>query len=126
MDITTGELIVAILSTSAVSGCAVAIVEHFLNRRKISTDIHRADIESMQLVQNSMREELTDTRSELKEVREKLSQLNTKLIAVMDWIVTDNAAYRTWLENKVREFDPDVVFPTCNPCPYTSETENKC
>lgn len=117
------NLILSLLGSSAIGGSVVAIVTSVLNHKKDKADVTKTTIETMQISQNAMREALEETRAELKDTKTELKELKVQLNSIMDWIVKDNAAYRTWCENKIREFDPNIIFPTCPPCPYTTDVE---
>ena len=35
----------------------------------------------------------------------------------MIWVMNENYAHISFLKDKIREFDPDFVFPEMKPCP---------
>lgn len=56
----------------------------------------------------SSNEELREANKDLKHQIDVMAQ---KLSSLMNWIISDDQRYRTWLENKVHELDPSIEFP---------------
>lgn len=65
--------------------------------------------------------ESDDLRKQNRELNDKITTLNDRLNQVLNWIVTDNNAYRTWLENELLKLKPDIEFPKCKPAPGFSD-----
>lgn len=82
-----------------------------------TTIIHNQQ-EEMKFVTNQMRDlqemykkEMTEIRESNQKLQKKVDKLNKKLVTLMNWIVVDNRKYQTWLEGKLREYDPNIAFP---------------
>lgn len=54
-------------------------------------------------------------------LQEQMNQLNKRFNEVMSWIMMDNASYRAYLENVIRDLKPDFIFPKTRPVPGFEE-----
>lgn len=57
------------------------------------------------------KKEVSELRKENAKLAKKVDVLNSKLSSLMNWIVGDDHRYRSWLEKRLHELDPDIVFP---------------
>lgn len=61
----------------------------------------------LQEISEISKKEADDLRLKNESLNDKISELNQKLQSLMEWIVTDNYQYRSWLESKIKEMDPN-------------------
>ena len=63
-------------------------------------------------------EELTaQNDARIKELTNQVAALNTRVNQLMNWIIVDNNAHRSWLETELRKARPDIKIPKCRPVP---------
>lgn len=88
------------------------------NEQKELEYLKRSFMELNEETKRQFNEFKESTKSELDELREtnkilshKIEVLNDKLSSLMQWVMSDDRSYREWLENRVRDLDPDIQFP---------------
>ena len=133
----TTEWLVALSSVigACLGGGATAIINAVSNKRKVDADadssketlnqqreqIHNELLkyftEKLQKMNDETTERFNKLQAENEELRKELAAMNRKLTELNRWIMVDNAAYRTWLENELKKRDPDIEFPNCPPPP---------
>ena len=118
------------------SGGLVAIIHEFSVRRKVKSDTEaeksKKTTELMQYftdeikrINEQTKEEFDKMREENKALRKDIKTLNSRITDLVRWILFDNAAYRTWLENTLKSLDPDIDIPICSEPPLTwNENDN--
>lgn len=88
--------------------------EYITSQLKELTERHAAESEKY-------RQKIDDlnARNEKKinELSEQITALSTRVNQLMNWIIVDNNAYRSWLECELRKAKPDIKFPKCRPVP---------
>ena len=57
------------------------------------------------------KKQVAELREENSKLIKKVDVLNNKLSSLMNWIVGDDHRYRSWLEKRLHELDPDIEFP---------------
>ena len=57
------------------------------------------------------KKEMAELRESNSKLYQEIEQLNKKISTLMNWIYGDNSTYRDWLEQKLHEYNPDIVFP---------------
>lgn len=65
----------------------------------------------LQEISEISKKEAEELRKKNEALNDKISELNHKMQSLMEWIVTDNYKYRSWLENELKQVNPDVQFP---------------
>ncbi len=68
-------------------------------------------------LQEMYKSDMEELRDANKRLQHKVDGLNKKLMTLMNWIVVDNHKYQTWLEERLKEYDPDIVFQEHMPPP---------
>lgn len=58
-----------------------------------------------------------EQRAQNRELEKQVAQLNKHVNTLTNWIMTENASYRTYLEDQIRKIQPDFVFPKTKPVP---------
>lgn len=117
------------------SGGIVAIIHESSVRRKVKSDAEAQKSEQttelmkylnseIKRINEQTKEEFDKMREENKELRKDIKTLNSRITDLVKWILFDNAAYRSWLENTLKTFDPDIDIPICSEPPLTW-TENQ-
>lgn len=118
-------IIAAVLGSSGISGVLVAILSSRKYRAEArlveqQAEAARKDSEnrmneyiSAQLkdLAETHKKESEELRRQNKELSEQVNVLTYRLNALMNWIVIDNNQYVTWLESKVKEHEPNIMFP---------------
>lgn len=64
-----------------------------------------------------------EQRAQNKKLEKQVTQLNKHINTLTNWIMTENASYRAYLENEIRKTNPDFVFPKTKPVPEWNETD---
>ena len=123
--------IIAILGTIPITSLATI----FVQRKKYNAEAHvteeQAHAQRVQLEQemneriNQQFKELAERfkldseeqRAENKKLQQQVSELNQYVNELTNWIVTENASYRTYLEDEIRKINPDFIFPKTKPAP---------
>lgn len=134
------ENIIMLITAIVGSGGITAVITSILNHRKYKAEAHvievdaierqkKAEKEYMEYIHNQLKEitethkkESDELRSMNKELNEKVSVLRDEISTLISWIITDNNAYRNWLENELRKRDPSLEFPKCKEPPVISRT----
>ena len=118
------------------SGGVVALIHEFSIRRKVNSDVesHKSDqttelmkyfTDEIKRINEQTKDEFNKMREENKGLRKDIKILNSRITDLVKWILFDNASYRTWLENTLKTFDPDINIPSCSEPPLTwTEDEN--
>lgn len=127
--------IIAIIASIIGSGGISAILTALLSARKyksealkneqeaagmrVNNEITEMDYINQQLqkISEESRKDYIAMRQRNDELNTRINDLNDKLQTLMSWVVYDNQQYRQWLESKLHEFDPTIVFPRCDPPP---------
>lgn len=136
MDITN---VVTILTLVLGSGGISALVTSLLNNRRIKSEALKIENEAESIRRQNNITDMDFVNRKLQEVSDKtymqsqqlqkdneklgakINELNNKLQLLMEWIMYDNQNYRTWLETKLLELDPDIKIPKCAPPPRVYE-----
>lgn len=133
----TAEIIIAILG----SGSLATIVTTLLSARKYKAEARTIE-EQTRSSRVQLEEEMTEhihqqfadlaerfkkdseeQRVQNKKLEKQVSQLNKHINTLTNWIMTENASYRTYLENEIRKTNPEFVFPKTKPVPEWNENE---
>lgn len=130
----TGTILAIIGGLGGATGISTLLVTIF-QRRKYKAEAETIDAANQTTIIHNQQEEMTYVtnqlihlqemyKSDMEELREankrlqrKVDGLNKKLITLMNWIVVDNHKYQTWLEERLKEYDPDIVFQEHMPPP---------
>lgn len=133
------EHITAILIAVLGSGGLCSIITAFFSRRKYKAEASIIEAEAEEKRQKSEREYMDYIHSQFKEITETYKQqaeeqrkvnselservrtLETRINKLMEWVINDDGSYRTWLENELKKYDPDIEFPKCKPAPGFEE-----
>ena len=125
------EIVIAILG----SGGITAVVTSLLSARKYKAEANQMEQETekaRKLFENEMNEKLHRQFAELAEIHKKEAEyqreqtkilekqiygLKSQVTKLMSWIMTEDASYRTFLENEILRHNPDFVFPKLKPIP---------
>lgn len=70
------------------------------------------------------KKESDELRAQNKELDKRIGELTNQINELMEWVVTDNNVYRSWLETELRKVNPDVEFPPCKPAPILRNQHN--
>lgn len=122
MDIST--TIITIIGAILGTGGLTAFTTTLFNCRKFKAEAVKIESENdmakFEFINKRLQEISENAESDSKELRKRnaelnqqIADLNDKLQMIMEWIMYDNQKYRTWLENELRKFNPDVQFPDC-------------
>jgi flagellar motility protein MotE (MotC chaperone) len=129
------ELILAIVSTVVGSGGIASAIVALLSVRKYKAearileqqvDTNRQETEQkvneyirtqLKELSDTHRAESDELRKQNRELGDKITVLNNRINQLMNWIIVDNNAYRSWLENELLKLKPDIEFPKCKPTP---------
>lgn len=76
----------------------------------------------LQEISEISKKEADELRRKNEALNDKISELNHKMQSLMEWIVTDNYKYRSWLENELKQVNPDVQFPETTKPPAVFDT----
>ena len=88
--------------------------EYITSQLKELTDRHAEESEKYR----KRIEELTKQNdARIKELSDQIASLNLRVNQLMNWIIVDNNAYRSWLETELRKARPDIKIPKCRPVP---------
>ena len=79
----------------------------------------------LQEISEISKKEADELRKKNEALNDKISELNHKMQSLMEWIVTDNYKYRSWLENELKQVNPDVQFPETTKPPAVFEIKDK-
>ena len=79
----------------------------------------------LQEISEISKKEADELRKKNEALNDKISELNHKMQSLMEWIVTDNYKYRSWLENELKQVNPDVQFPETTKPPAVFEIHDK-
>jgi hypothetical protein len=127
------ENIATVLIAVLGSGGLCSIITAIFSRRKYKAEASLIEVEAEEKRKTAEREymnyihgqfkEITETyKRESEELRTMNSELNDRVRSLenrinklMEWIINDDGSYRTWLENELRKYDPDIEFPKCKP-----------
>lgn len=125
------EIIIAILG----SGGIATVITSVLSARKYKAESNAMEQETekaRKLFEHEMNEKLHRQFAELAEIHKKeaeyqreqtkilekqISGLKSQVTKLMSWIMTEDASYRTFLENEILRHNPDFVFPKLKPIP---------
>lgn len=129
--------IVAIIVAVVGSGGISAIITSLMSARKYKAEAtsmeQKSEIERRQMEQEMSerlhqqfaeladrnKKEYEEQRAQNKLLEEEINKLNIRINELMNWIMTENASYRTYLEDELRKLKPDFVFPKTKPMPGT-------
>lgn len=120
--------LIAVLGAILGTGGITAVITSILSARKYRAEAAKIEQETEQRTHEYIRSqiiELSEThkreseelRRQNKDLNNKINELNDKLRELMIWVVNENYAHISFLKDKIREFDPDFVFPEMKPCP---------
>lgn len=124
------ENIVTLLITVLGSGGLCSLITVLFSRRKYKAEALLIETEAeerqkkmerdyMDYVHNQLKEITETYKRESEELRARVNSLETRINKLMEWVVNDDVAYRTWLETKLKEYNPDIELPKCKPAPLT-------
>lgn len=88
--------------------------EYITSQLKELTERHAAESEKYRAKIDEMN---TQNEKKIKELSEQITSLSNRVNQLMNWIIVDNNAYRSWLECELRKSKPDIKFPKCRPVP---------
>ena len=88
--------------------------EYITSQLKELTERHAEESEKYR---KKIEEMTNQNEAKIKELTEQINSLNNRVNQLMNWIIVDNNAYRTWLECELRKLKPDIKFPKCKPVP---------
>ena len=91
------------------------IMEH-----EVSERLHKHFVELAERYKTESEEQ----RAQTKELEKQVSILNHRLNQLMLWIMTDDASYKSKLEDEIRRTNPDFVFPDIKPIPGWDKCDN--
>jgi len=121
--------IISLIATLIGGGGISALITYRITAKKADAENRHTDQETEGLrIQNEITEmdyinkrlqeiseiskkEADDLRTKNEALNDKINDLNQKLQSLMEWVVTDNYQYRSWLENKVKEYDSEIPLP---------------
>lgn len=121
--------IISMIATLIGGGGISALITYRITAKKADAENRHTDQETEGLrIQNEITEmdyinkrlqeiseiskkEADDLRIKNEALNDKINDLNQKLQSLMEWVVTDNYQYRSWLENKVKEYDDKISLP---------------
>lgn len=119
-------LITAVISSGGIS----ALVTARITAKKADAENRHTDQETEGLrIQNEItemdyinkrlqeiseinRKEANELRAKNESLNERIGELNHKMQTLMEWVVTDNYQYRSWLESQLKQVSPNIEFPT--------------
>lgn len=88
--------------------------EYITNQLKELTDRHAQESEKYR---KKIEELTTQNENKINALSDQITKLSTRVNQLMNWIIVDNNAYRSWLECELRKVKPDLKFPKCRPVP---------
>ena len=88
--------------------------EYITTQLKELTDRHAQESEKYR---NKIEELTTQNENKINTLSDQITKLSTRVNQLMNWIIVDNNAYRSWLECELRKVKPDIKFPKCRPVP---------
>lgn len=88
--------------------------EYITTQLKELTDRHAQESEKYR---NKIEELTTQNENKINTLSDQITKLSTRVNQLMNWIIVDNNAYRSWLECELRKVKPDLKFPKCRPVP---------
>ena len=88
--------------------------EYVTNQLKELADRHAAESEKYR---NKIETLTAQNEKKIDELKDQIAKLSQRVNQLMNWIIVDNNAYRTWLECELRKLKPDIKFPKCRPIP---------
>ena len=88
--------------------------EYITNQLKELTDRHVSESEKYR---NKIETLTAQNEKKIDELKDQIAKLSQRVNQLMNWIIVDNNAYRTWLECELRKVKPDIKFPKCRPIP---------
>jgi uncharacterized protein HemX len=88
--------------------------EYITNQLKELTDRHVSESEKYR---NKIETLTAQNEKKIDELKDQIAKLSQRVNQLMNWIIVDNNAYRTWLECELRKLKPDIKFPKCRPIP---------
>lgn len=130
-----GENIVTLIVAVLGSGGLGAIITSILSARKYKAEANQMEQEnykSRKNFENEMNERINRQFAELAEIHKKEAQtqreqskllekqvadLKNQVMRLMSWIMTEDASYRSFLENEILRTNPNFVFPKLKPIP---------
>lgn len=131
-------LLIAVLG----SGGLCSIITAIFSRRKYKAESLLIEAEAEECRKNTERasmdyiheqlKEITETyKNESRELREmnrelteRITTLENRINRLMEWVVNDDSSYRSWLENKLKDLDPNIELPVCKPAPLDDNNNN--
>lgn len=129
------EHIVALIVAILGSGGVGAVITSLLSARKYKAEANSLEQEnekSRKLFETEMNERIHKQFAELAEIHKKeaeyqreqtkilekqITGLKNQVTKLMSWIMTEDASYRSFLENEILRLNPDFVFPKLKPIP---------
>ena len=71
----------------------------------------KADMKEVREANEKLKESNKHLEESNRELEKRVDELNNKVIQLMRWITVDDRRYRTWLEERLQELDPNIEFP---------------
>ena len=96
--------------------------EYITNQLKELTDRHVSESEKYR---NKIETLTAQNEKKIDELKDQIAKLSQRVNQLMNWIIVDNNAYRTWLECELRKVKPDIKFPKCRPIPGFEDTSQE-
>ena len=132
-------IVAAVLGSGGISGVLVAmlssrkyraearLVEQQAESARKDSENRMNEYISAQLkdLAETHKKESEELRRQNKELSEHVNVLTYRLNMLMNWIVIDNNRYITWLESKVKECDPNIVFPPHKSAPVFNDSHGE-
>jgi homoserine dehydrogenase len=129
------EIIIAIAGSGGLATTLTVILssrKYKAEARTIEEQAHSARVQMEQEMTERIHQQFADLaerfkqdseeqRAQNKKLEKKITQLNNYVNTLTNWIMTENASYRAFLENEIRKTNPSFVFPKTKPVPEWEE-----
>ena len=134
--------IIAAVGAIIGSGGVTALIHEFTVRRKVNhdadhdhdeieikkaentTDLMKYYSDEIKHINDTTQAYLKEIQQENKSLKKDIVSLNGKITALTNWIMRDNANYRSWLEKSLKDLDPNIVLPECAPPPNVFDDDD--
>lgn len=111
-------LVLAIVKWKEAKNVSISNRDNFEKERtEMFTEMQKYLNDEMKKMNDNIKKQMIDLQNENNELKKEMKELNKQLAELIQWVMSDNAAYRSWLENALRELKPDIVMPTCSDPP---------
>ena len=137
MDNNITSIIIAVLGSGSLASVLTVILsarKYKAEARTLEEQAHSSRMQMEQEMTERIHQQFADLaerfkkdseeqRVQNKKLEKQVSQLNKHVNTLTNWIMTENASYRAYLENEIRKTNPDFVFPKTKPVPEWNETD---